>query len=245
MDVRAAEAALAEQTAPRPAPQDTTTGKAFESKVVALAGRLPRIWADPATTDAHRKALPRCLVEKVVLDRGAYDITLARIVWRGAAMTNLKVKMRVNSVAKLSRGHEMYDRVLEIAQAGMPDYEIAAVLTIEGHRSPDSAETVLPITVRRIRLAAGIKVAVQRNKWDHAPSILSANKVATTLGIPVNWLYVQIRRGCLLIDRQPTGAHLFPNSPYTLNAVRSLRYHTIPSLDLRINQPIKKGQQHG
>lgn len=44
MEVRAAEAALAEQSAPRPASQDTI-GKALTSKVVALAGRLPRIWA--------------------------------------------------------------------------------------------------------------------------------------------------------------------------------------------------------
>ncbi|MGB3408198.1 MAG: hypothetical protein WBA67_11965, partial [Jannaschia sp.] len=56
MEVRAAEAALAEQSTPRPASQEAM-GKALEGKVVALAGRLPRIWADPATTDAHRKAL--------------------------------------------------------------------------------------------------------------------------------------------------------------------------------------------
>ena len=68
-EVRAAEAALAELSAPRPTSK-AAMGKALESKVVALAGRLPRIWADPATTDAHRKALLRCLVEKVVLDRG-------------------------------------------------------------------------------------------------------------------------------------------------------------------------------
>jgi hypothetical protein len=244
MEVRAAEAALAEQSAPRPASQDTM-GKALESKVVALAGRLPRIWADPATTDAHRKALLRCLVEKVVLDRGAHDITLARIVWRGGAVTDLDVKMKVNSVAKLSRGSEMHDRVLKLAQAGMADEEIARVLTSEGHRSPDSADKVLPITVQRIRLAAGIKVAVQRTKWHHAPSLLSANEVAITLGIPVNWLYVQIRKGRLLIDRQPSGAHLFPNCPSALDGVRSLRDHTIPSLDLRINQPDKEGHQHG
>jgi len=244
MEVRAAEAALAEQSAPRPASQEAM-GKALESKVVALAGRLPRIWADPATTDAHRKALLRCLVEKVVLDRGTHDITMARIVWRGGAVTDLDVKMRVNSVAKLSRGNEMRDRVRELAQAGMPDEEIAAVLTDEGHRSPDCADKVLPITVQRIRMAAGIKVAVQRNKWRHGPGLLSANEVASRLGIPVNWLYVQIRKGCLLIDSQPNGAHLFPDTPSVLDAVRSLRDHTIPSLDLRINQPHKEGHQHG
>ena len=220
-------------------------GKALESKVVALAGRLPRIWADPATTDAHRKALLRCLVEKVVLDRGTHDIALARIVWRGGAVTDLEVKMRVNAVANLTRGDEMRDRLLELAQAGMPDDEIARVLTSEGHRSPDSPDKVLPITIQRIRLAAGVRVGVQRNRWRHDPGLLSANEVATRLGIPVNWLYVQIRKRRLLIDRQPTGAHLFPDTQSALDAVRSLRDHTITCLDLRICQPDKEGHQHG
>lgn len=244
MEVRAAEAALAEQSAPRPTSQ-AAMGKALEGKVVALAGRLPRIWADPATTDAHRKALLRCLVEKVVLDRGARDIALARIVWRGGAVTDLDVKMRVTAVANLTRGDEMRDRLIELAQAGMPDDEIATVLTREGHRSPTSADSVLPITIQRIRLAAGIKVGVQRNRWQHDPGFLSANEVATRLGIPVNWLYVQIRKRRLLIDRQPTGAHLFPATPSALDAVRSLRDHTISCLDLRICQPDKEGHQHG
>jgi len=170
----------------------------------------------------------RCLVEKVVLDRGPHDITLARIVWRGGAVTDLDVKMRVNSVARLSRGNEMCDRVRELAQAGMPDDEIAAILTDEGHRSPDCADKVFPVTVRRIRMAAGIKVAVPRSKWRHDPGLLSANEVARRLGIPVNWLHVQIRKGRLLIDRQPNGAHLFPDTPSAPDAIRSLRDHAIP-----------------
>lgn len=244
MEVRAAEAALAEHSAPRPTSQ-AAIGKALESKVVALAGRLPRIWADPGTTDAHRKALLRCLVEKVVLDRGTRDIALARIVWRGGAVTDLEVKMRVNAVAKLTRGVEMRDRLLELAQAGTHDDEIARLLTSEGHRSPDSPDKVLPITVQRIRLAAGVKVGVQRDRWRHDPGFLTANEVAAKLGIPVNWLYVQIRKRRLLIDRQPTGAHLFPNTPSALDAVRSLRDHSISSLDLRISQHDKEGHQHG
>jgi hypothetical protein len=45
-------------------------GKALNNKVIALAGRLPQIWQNENTTDTQRKALLRCLVEKVVLDRG-------------------------------------------------------------------------------------------------------------------------------------------------------------------------------
>ncbi|RWN94499.1 hypothetical protein [Mesorhizobium sp.] len=72
--------------------------------------------------------------------------------------------MKVNSVAKLTRGGEVRDRLLDLARTGMPDDEIATVLTGEGHRSPNCAEKVLLITVQRIRLGAGIKMTAQRNQ---------------------------------------------------------------------------------
>lgn len=242
-EVRAAEETLARQASAEPVMQ-MALGKTLNSKVVTLSGRLPQIWADDATTDAHRKALLRCLVEKVVLDRGEHDVAVARIVWRGGAVTELEVKMKVNSVAKLTRGEEMRARLLDLAIAGMPDDEIAAVLTQEGHRSPNCAEKVLPITVQRIRLGAGIRITTQRNRWTHKATSLSATQLAARLNIPVNWIYVQIRQKRLLIDRQPTGAYLFQNSPSVINAVRDLRNHTIRHLDLRIIQPQQEGYQH-
>ena len=129
-------------------------------------------------------------------------------------------------------------------RAGMFDDEIADVLTGEGHRSPNCAEKVLPITVQRIRLSAGIKIAAQRNRWSHDPRVLSAPELAAKLNIPVNWLYVQIRQKRLLIDRQPTGAYLFRDTPFVIEAVRSLRSHGIRHLDLRISQPHQEGHQH-
>jgi hypothetical protein len=242
-EVRAAEEALARQTSPQPVTQ-IAMGKALNDKVVALAGRLPQIWGDEATTDAHRKALLRSLVEKVVLDRGDRDVALVRIVWRGGAVTDLDVKMRVNAVADLTRGNEMRNRVLDLARAGVPDDEIAAALTGEGHRSPNCADKVLPITVQRIRLGAGIKVPVQRNRWTHDSRALSATELAARLEIPVNWIYVQIRQKHLLIDRQPTGAYLFQDSPSVMDAVKNLRNHTVSHLDLRICQPHQEGHQH-
>jgi hypothetical protein len=140
---------------------------------------------------------------------------------------------------------EMRDRVLDLARDGMPDVEIATVLTGEGHRSPNCEDKVLGITVQRIRHAAGIPVSEPRNRWSHDPSALSPPELAARLNIPVNWLYVQIRQKRLLVDPQPSGAYLFQNSPTVLNAVRSLRNHTINHLDLRICQPHQEGHQHG
>lgn len=243
IEVRAAEEALAQQTAPQPVAR-MAVGKALDGKVVALAGRLPQIWADAATTDAQRKALLRCLIEKVVLDRGEQDVARVRIVWRGGAVSDLEVKRMVNSVADLTRGSEMRDRVLELARAGTPDDKIAAILTDEGHRSPTCAEKVLPMTVQRIRLGAGIKVSVQRSRWIHDPNLLSAPELAARLNIPVNWLYVQIREKRLLLDPQSTGAYLFRDIPSVIEAVRNLRNHTINRIDLRICQPHEEGHQH-
>jgi hypothetical protein len=52
-EVRAAEDALLLQR-PQTGAQ-LEMGKALSSKVVSLTGRLPQIWADPATRDAQRK----------------------------------------------------------------------------------------------------------------------------------------------------------------------------------------------
>jgi DNA invertase Pin-like site-specific DNA recombinase len=242
-EVRVAEDALAHQSSAPPLAQ-MGMGKVLHGKVIDLAGRLPHIWADPATMDAQRKALLRCLVEKVVLDRGEHDVALVRIVWRGGAVTDLEVKMKVNSVGKLTRGTEMRDRVLGLARNGIPDGEIAAALTREGHRSPNCEDRVLPITVGRIRRGAGVPVTERRTRWSHDTTWLSAPQLAVRLNIPVNWIYVQIRQKRLLIDQQPTGAYLFRDTQAVLDGVRNLRDHTLSRLDLRICQPHKEGHQH-
>jgi DNA invertase Pin-like site-specific DNA recombinase len=242
-EVRAAEDALAQQACSHPV-VPIGIDKALQGKVVSLTGRLPQIWADPTTTDAQRKALLRCLVDKVVLDRGEHDVASVRIVWRGGAATNLKVRRRVNAVGKLTRGMEMRDQALALARAGMYDDQIAAALTTEGHRSPNSEAEVLPITVQRIRHAAGIPITMQRTRWTHDPGVLTAPELAAKLGIPVNWLYVQIRKGKLFVDRQPSGAYLFNGDAAVLECVQSLRNHKVDRLDLRISQPHQKGHQH-
>ena len=82
-EVRAAEEALVQPVA------QMGIGKDLKSNVISLAGRLPQIWADPTSTDAQRKTLLRCLIDKVVLDRGEHDVASVRIVWRGGAVTIL------------------------------------------------------------------------------------------------------------------------------------------------------------
>jgi DNA invertase Pin-like site-specific DNA recombinase len=242
-EVRAAEEALAQPASSQPIVQ-IGIGKSLEGKVVSLAGRLPQIWAEPTTTDAQRKALLRCLIDKVVLDRGEHDVASVRIVWRGGAVTHLEIPRRVNAVTKLARGAEMRDRVLTLAGAGLYDDQIASMLTSEGHRSPNRDRGVLPITVQRIRHAAGIRVSPRRSRWTHSADLLTPPELAAKLRIPVNWLYVQIRKGRLLVHRQPSGAYLFNDIAEVLDGIQNLRTHKIDHFDIRICQPHQQGHQH-
>ncbi|MGX1331716.1 hypothetical protein AB7M56_006215 [Bradyrhizobium elkanii] len=74
--------------------------------------------------------------------------------------------------------------MLELARAKMHDDEIAAILTSEGQRSPSCPDKVLPITVQRIRLHAGLKgLTEQRTRWRHSTDLLSAQQLAGVLNI--------------------------------------------------------------
>jgi hypothetical protein len=96
----------------------------------------PTLWETPANRRDHRKALLRCLIDKVVMRRRTRNKAEVRIVWRGGATTELLVTLPVTAVAVLPRHREMIARICALAKEGLHDEEIARILTQEGHRSP-------------------------------------------------------------------------------------------------------------
>lgn len=217
----------------------------LRDKVVLLARYLPALWDDPCTGDARRKALLRCLVEKVVIERGMHDAANVRLVWVGGAVSELIVPRRVNKIDDLSRGTQMRTRILDLARQGLADDVIADQLTQEGHRSPQCPERLLPVTVQGIRREAGIKIVQRRTRWRPELGRLGVTAMAERMNIPSKWLYVQIRKGRLILDRQPNGAYLFNDNPQTLEALHDLRCRAIERLDLRVHQHDQEGYRHG
>jgi len=204
----------------------------LRAQALALGERLPALWADPGVSREHRKALLRCLIDKVILRRVARDAASVRVVWRGGAVSELTVALPVNSFAALPRGAEMEARVLELAHAGMHDEEIAQVLTAEGHRSPGLDEGVLPATARTIRLRHGIKVVRRCTRWPRVPGWLTVADVALQLQVPQRWLRERLWARAIQTTREPSGRYLLPDRPDTLDALRQLRAGTIRHVDL-------------
>ena len=126
----------------------------------------------------------------------------------------------------------------------MPDDEAAARLTREGHRSPTCPHRVLPLTVQGVRLEAGIKVAAQRTRWRHEPGRLGVAAMAARMGIPSKWLHVKIQSGRILIDRPPSGAYLFDDTPETVDTLLDLRNRTVDRVDPRVRQPAQEQHRH-
>ncbi len=230
-ELRRAEEALARRTSATNTSRVTLDPR-LRAKVITLGQRLPELWADPATSREHRKALLRCLIEKVVMRRAARDMADVRIVWRGGETTDMKVMLPVNALDALPRHAEMEARVLELARSGIDDGEIARRLTAEGHRSP-SRNHVLQSTVQGIRLRRRLKAPPKCTRWPKIPGRLTVTEVAAWLGVSTNWVNGRIRRGVIHTGRdEASGRHTFPDTDTALEALRHLQSGTIKRLDL-------------
>jgi DNA invertase Pin-like site-specific DNA recombinase len=229
-ELRDAEQALAGRTGghDRPAPPSAEIRAAF----AGVVGRLPDLWRDPRLSHAHRKALLRCLVDKVVLERVAPDRVAARIIWRGGADTTLTVDTSARALRDLSGIVAMEARVAELARAGLPDAEIASLLAREGFRSP-LRDLVLTSTVRKLRLRAGIlRWPEGRRRRRAVPGWLTVPQLAERLEVEPAWIHHRIRNGTVAVPRdRSTRMYLFPDAAETVAAFRSLTTGQLKHLD--------------
>jgi len=227
-DLRQAEAALAQAQAENEVPVqlDDELRAAF-----ADAGRrLPEIWNSATLTTARKKALLRCLIDKVVLHRTAADTIHMRIVWRGGDASVFDVPATVGSLSALSRHEEMEIRVLEGARASQNDAEIAAELSAAGFRSP-MRKQVLPSTVRGIRLRHGILQVRSQSHPRRIPGYLTIPQLAARLGVTKYWIYDRIHNGTIVVLRdEGSGLYLFPDTPDTLTDLQKLRTGEVEQL---------------
>jgi hypothetical protein len=203
-----------------PVPLDPT----LRAALVDLGQQLPTIWERGVLSRAQKKALLRCLIDKVVIHRPVPDHVHTRIVWRGGETTVVDIPLSVGSLDRLSSAGELVDRSLALHAAGLSDAQIAEHLTEQGYRSPRSHQ-VLESTVRRIRLHQ--RVFLERPKFHpgRPAGYLSVAEVAEQLGVTQQWLYHHIYAGHIDLLRDPTTKlYLFPDHPDTLAQLQQLKF---------------------
>jgi DNA invertase Pin-like site-specific DNA recombinase len=106
-------------------------------RISALASDIPALWKAPSTTNADRKEMIRCLVERVVAhvhcDSEFVDVT---IHWAGGYESQHEIIRPVGTYAQLWNFDRLMDRVVALREAGHNAPEIAEKLNAEGFYPP-------------------------------------------------------------------------------------------------------------
>ena len=188
-----------------------------------IGRHLPRLWGQGVLTQPQKKALLRCLIDKVVLHRVARDRVQVRIVWHGGATTTREIPVPVGALADLTGAAEMERLILERSTSGMTDEAIAALLTQEGYRSPQRA-VVVPSTVRTIRLRHRLIHQRSQSHPRQVAGALTVAQLARRLDVTPHWLYDRIHNRTIAVAKDPaTGLYLFPDTPATLERLSALK----------------------
>jgi DNA invertase Pin-like site-specific DNA recombinase len=194
----------------------------LKAAFTAVGEKLPQIWEQDLLSREQKKALLRCLIEKVVLHRIARDCAQARIVWVGGETTTLRIPISVQKFSELSGAEEMEQTILKLSAKGISDEEIARRLTASGLRSPKH-QSVLPSTVKTIRLRHGIMIERHQSHPRRIEGFLTVPQLAKELGITVHFIYDRIHKGTIeIVKDQATGLYLFPDRPATIKQFRKL-----------------------
>jgi DNA invertase Pin-like site-specific DNA recombinase len=203
-----------------------------------LGRTLPKAWNDDGVlTQEHRKALLRCLVDKVVMRRVAGDHINVRIVWKGGDVSSLDVATPSKTFRGISHLVEMEAKITSGFQAGRSDDEIAQALTAEGYRSP-LEEEVLPATVKKLRLQRGLKRNGQQSLPRNVAGYLTVNQLAASVGVPINWVYARLREGRIAAEHRKNGRYLFPDDGTIIE-----KCHEIMK-NLRRNRSVRASETH-
>jgi DNA invertase Pin-like site-specific DNA recombinase len=199
-----------------------TLSAELKAAFTSIGQTLPRLWKQDLLSQQQKKALLRCLIEKVVLHRIRPDLAQTRIVWIGGETTTLEVSLRVGRLAALSTADEMEKLIVKLASEGIDDEEIAKQLTALGHRSPKQ-QYVLPYTVKAIRLKRGITKEHGQSHPRKIDGRLTVSQLAETLKIPTHYIYDRIHNGTIEIAKdEATGLYLFPDQPTTIKQFKQL-----------------------
>jgi len=200
----------------------------------SLGQSLPSLWQGDTLRHAQRKALLRCLIDKVILRREhCSEHVHMRIVWRGGASSEFDVPLAVGSFRNLADASTIEQEILKLVSDGKSDEEIAVLLTERGFHSP-MHRTMLPSTVKTIRLNHHRFHRYQGPRPRRIDGIMTVPQVAQTIGVAADWIYNLIRRGVIEIDRDPaTRLYHFPDRPETLHELQDLKNGLIHKLSYR------------
>ncbi|HET6879661.1 MAG TPA: hypothetical protein VFI31_05890 [Pirellulales bacterium] len=102
-----------------------------------MTSDIPALWCASGTTNADRKQIIRCLVERVVVQvRCDSELVDVNIHWAGGYESQHEIMRPVATYAQLRDFERLMDRVEKLRESGRTAPEIARTLNAEGFSPP-------------------------------------------------------------------------------------------------------------
>lgn len=213
----------AEQTC-APQTQPAASDLVITDEVRALwqqaGAQLPELWQQGRLSPEQKKALLRCLIDKVVVERTPAATVKVRIVWKGGEASQQEVPIRVAARKALPFAKQMEQEIVRFARQGKTDDWIARQMQRRGYRS--ALRSFVPLSViRAIRLRHQIP---PRRTPRGIPGYYTPRQLARRLHAPVSWIELGIQNGTIQVElHEEWQRFLFPATAETLRKFRSLR----------------------
>lgn len=184
-------------------------------------GQLPELWQQGRLSPEQKKALLRCLIDKVVVERTPAATVKIRIVWKGGEASQQEVPIAVAALKHLPFAQQMEKAIVRFARQGRTDDWIAREMNRRGYRS--ALRSFVPLSViRRIRLGHQIPMPPRRAPRG-IPGYYTPRQLAGRLHVPVSWIELGIQNGTIEVQlHEQWQLFLFPATRETLRKFRNL-----------------------
>lgn len=126
------------------------------ARLEQVAADIPTIWQAPSTTNADRKALIRCLIQRVLVSvRCDSEHVAVTIQWAGGYESHHEFIRPVATYAQLRDFERLMDRVVHLRQTGHTTRHIAECLNAEGFSPPKrTGAFTLPVVYQLLKRRA-------------------------------------------------------------------------------------------
>jgi hypothetical protein len=193
--------------------------------------QLPEMWNDGRMNASQKKTLLRSLIQKVVFHPEEPGQVRLRIIWKGAAVTETRVGLRVAAWSSLPSANHVQAEILRLARAGLSDEWIAYTLSQQGFRS--SYIEHVPIgAVIRYRTQQKVPSPLGMQSCPPAGQ-LTLSQASRRTGIHRNAILTMILQGSLRLPvEEPSKRFLLPDTFESLEKLKRLHKGEIDKLHL-------------
>lgn len=185
---------------------------------IERAGRLGKdietVWHAETTTHQDRKQLLRAAIEEVQLrtEEKSYQV---KIVWKGGAVTERKVKRNSPGLTSSATPEDTIDMVRKLAKE-LDDAQIARVLNKQGRRT-GLGNAFSAQKVATLRYRNKIPACPKKTVRDPREGPFSADEAAAELDVTSSTIHRWLRSGIL------AGSQIAPGAPWRIILTEEIR----------------------